>query len=257
MKLTCCCITWGKPEELGRLIECFQRQDYTNRELICLDDGGAYPDQPHGDHWRVVSFKRRFRTIGAKRAACAGLASSDSDSITIWDTDDVYLPWALSSVAAALEAAPWAQSRIVLEWDNDGAGPGWYKQETFNRKDPFRPGYHSSWAMRIESYMAIGGYQPSAHEDWPLAEALLRKFGPSADSTADGRPWMAYSRGPQHLSTRIQAHHAAGAGGACFTRAWDERAGDTIEPVDLYPLIRWDRPYDQIPIPAEVYSRPW
>lgn len=257
MKITCCCITWNRPVELGRLIRCFEMQDHPDRELIVLDDAGQYPDQPHGDRWQVVSVRQRFSTIGAKRAACAGLASLDTDVLAVWDDDDAFLPHALSACVAALETTPWAQARLVLEWDNDGEGPGWHKQETFNRKDPFRLGYHSSWAMRREAYMAIGGYQPSAHEDWPLAEALLRKFGPSADSTADGRPWMAYSRGPTHLSTRIRHHADSGAGMACFTRAWEERAGETIEPVDLYPLIQWGREYDQIPIPDEVHLRPW
>lgn len=257
MKITCCCITWNRPAELGRLIECFNRQTHQDRELLILDDGGTYPDQPHGDRWQVVSIQRRFQTVGAKRAACAGLASPDSDAYAAWDDDDVYLPWALSRVAAALESAAWSQARLVLEWDNDGAGPGWHKQETFARDNPFRPGYQSAWSFRREAYMAVGGYAPSAHEDWPLAEALLRKFGPSADSTADGRPWMAYSRGPQHLSSRIHAHFADGAGGACFARAWDERAEDKIEPADLRSFIQWDRDYLSIPIPDAVALRPW
>jgi hypothetical protein len=257
MRITCCCIAWGRPVELGRLIRCFELQDHADRDLIVLEDGGAYPDQPHGDRWQVVSVPRRFRTIGEKRAACVGLISPDVDAIAVVDSDDVYFPHALSSCVEALQRAPWAQSRIVLEWDNDGAGPGWHKQETFNRKDPFRPGYHSAWCFRREAYQAVGGYQLSAHEDWPLAEALLKKFGPSADSTADGRPWMAYSRGPTHLSTRIRHHADSGAGGACFTRAWDERAGDVIESVDLYPLVRWDRDYLAIPVPDEVQPRPW
>ena len=192
-----------------------------------------------------------------------GLASSDSDAYAVWDDDDIQLPWALSSCVAALQTGMWAQARVVLEWNNgpvlnpELGGPTWYKQETFNRKDPFRPAYQSAWSFRREAYQAIGGYHPSAHEDWPLAEALLRKFGPSADSTADGCPWLAYSRGPSHLSTRIQDHHAAGAGGECFARAWDERADEVVEPVDLYPLIRWDRDYRTIPIPPEVHLRPW
>jgi hypothetical protein len=177
--------------------------------------------------------------------------------LAVFDDDDIFLPWALSSCVAALESAPWTQSRVVLEWDGWISSQSWHKQETFSRKDPFRPAYHSAWSFRREAYVAIGGYQSSAHEDWPLAEALLRKFGPSADSTPDGRPWMAYSRGPSHLSTRIQAHHSIGTGGECFARAWDERAGDVIEPVDLYPLIHWDRDYLDIPIPDKIAARPW
>jgi hypothetical protein len=260
MKIGCLCITWNNPAELGRLIECFNQQTHGDRELIVLDDAGQYPDHPAGDRWRVVSFNRRFRTIGEKRGACAGLMSPDVDAICVWDSDDVFLPWALSSVAIALEGGMWAQARVVLEWDNDGAGPGWHKQETFNRSCPFRCGYHGCWSMRYEAYCAVGGYQPSAHEDWPLGEAMLRKFGPSADSTADGRPWMAYSRGPTHLSTRIRHHADSGAGGACFTRAWEERANEaeTIEPVDLRPFIRWDRDYSAIPIPSgPAAPRPW
>jgi hypothetical protein len=255
--IAACCITWNRPHELGRLIESFKRQDYPYRFLTILDDAGQYPDQPCGDRWQIISVNRRFRTIGEKRSACVGLTPDHADMLAVFDDDDLYLPWALSSCVAALESAPWAQARVVLEWDGWISSQSWHKQETFNRKDPFRPGYHSAWSFRREAYVAIGGYQSSAHEDWPLAEALLRKFGPSADSTPDGRPWMAYSRGPSHLSTRIQAHHSIGTGRECFARAWDERAGDVIEPVDLYPLIRWDRDYLGIPIPDEIRPRPW
>jgi hypothetical protein len=259
-------LAWNNTAELGRLIECFNRQTHGDRELIVLDDAGQYPDQPAGDRWHVVSVPRRFSTIGAKRAACVGLLSLDVDVIAVWDSDDVYLPWALASVAAALDNPEldrdrmWAQARVVLEWDSDGAGPGWHAQETFSHKNPFRPGYHSAWAFRQEAYLAVKGYPPSAHEDWPMAEAMLKRFGPSADSTPDGRPWMAYSRGPWHLSSRIRYHADNGAGGECFTRAWEERVGEvvTIQPVDLRPFIRWDRDYSAIPIPSgPAAPRPW
>lgn len=260
MKIGCLTLAWNNPAEVGRAIACFERQDYDQREMLVLCDGWQYRDQPRGDRWQVVSVPRRFRTIGEKRAACVGLMSPDVDAIQVFDSDDIMLPWALSSVANGLANAAWGQCRIVLEWDNDGAGPGWHKQETFNQTDPFRCAYHGGWQFRREAYAAVGGYQPSAHEDWPLGEAMLRKFGPSADSTADGRPWMAYSRGPTHLSTRIRHHADSGAGGACFTRAWEERAGEAaaIVPVDLRPFIRWDRDYSAIPIPSgPAAPRPW
>lgn len=260
--IACCCITWNRPRELGRLIECFRRQDYADKFLCVLDDSGQYPYQPSGVNWQVVSFNRRFRTIGEKRTACAGLTPPEAVALMPWDDDDLYLSGALTACMKALDEHRWAQARLVIEEGDSGE---WYRQETFGRvrgdhSDTWRCAYHGGWCYRREAYQAVGGYPPQADEDWPLAERLLRVFGPSADSTSDGRPWLAYSRGPGHLSTLYQEH---GGGKDCFAKAWDQKSREKVRVVpeeEFYSLIRLDEDYEAKAAAAmagEVRQRPW
>ena len=114
MKIAAVCCTYLRPRQLGRLIQCFLRQDYPagRRELVILDDAGQYNDQ-RGDGWRLVSVDRRFPSLGEKRNAAAAMVSDDVDALAPWDDDDQYLPWALSASVAALELAPWSRPSVV------------------------------------------------------------------------------------------------------------------------------------------------
>ena len=106
MKVAAICCTYKRPDELATVIECFLRQDYPPemRELIVLDDADQYESQD-GDGWRIVSIPSRFRTLGEKRNASAGLVSPDVDAYCVWDDDDVYLPWHMTAATDALADA--------------------------------------------------------------------------------------------------------------------------------------------------------
>jgi hypothetical protein len=149
VKIACICCTYKRPLLLSEAIECFVRQDYQPElcELVILDDCGQYPSQPRGDRWRVVSIDRRFRTLGEKRNASAGLASSDVDAYCVWDDDDLYLPWHLSCAAVALEKSDWCiPSQIWMH------KPG--------RFEPKATGglFHGAWSFRASAFERAGGY---------------------------------------------------------------------------------------------------
>lgn len=264
-KISALCITWNQPRELGELIECFRRQTYEPRELIILDDAGQYQNWPDGfvpmewigDGWTVelISIRRRFRSLGSKRNACAALADPDSEYFAVWDTDDIYLPWALEATVEALQRAPWAQARHILEWHRHPTEV--VRQTSHPRHQPDHCAYHGAWAYRRESFEQIG-YPIAGEEDNPLARRMHAAFGPSADSTGDC-PWYIYSRG--NAATHISSmYHALAAGGAkdIHTEAYRRRGEQRIQPVDSLE-IGWRQDYDKLRIPpvSELKGRPW
>jgi glycosyltransferase involved in cell wall biosynthesis len=247
MKIAAVCITWRRPKLLGRLIECFNRQTYENRELVILDDSGQYPSQPSGDRWRMVSVGQRFRTIGEKRNAAAALASGDVAAYAVWDDDDTYLPWALEASVHALQSNPWVQPRQTLEWDSGGT---WHRQETFSRERPDHIAYHGCWSYLREAFINVGGYPAAVSEDWDLARRMRDRYGPAGDTICGQfpAPFYAYSRqtsGTWHMSER-------GANDSAYKAALAEPF-EVVEKLE----IGWDRDYTAIPIPPEVHRRPW
>jgi glycosyltransferase involved in cell wall biosynthesis len=93
--VSCIMPTYNRRLFFPRAVEYFQRQDYSNRELIIVDDGtdpviDLVPDDPCILYLRVDE----KCTIGAKRnLACE---ESQGEIIVHWDDDDWMAPWRLS-----------------------------------------------------------------------------------------------------------------------------------------------------------------
>lgn len=200
MKLSALCCTYLRPEMLGRLIECFLRQDYPKelRELVILDDAGQYDNQS-GDGWQLVSIPRRFATLGEKRNATAALASKDSAGFLVADDDDIYLPNWFSTTAKALEKAQWSRPTLLLrERGNPGVCSLGLKEKASYR------GYHGMWAFRRETFYGAGGYrQKNRGEDKDLRNRLEKMGTTVGDPCEFGHPFYVYMYGgpSYHLST--------------------------------------------------------
>lgn len=163
MKIAAICCTYKRPKELATAIECFLRQNYPAelRELIVLDDADQYANKA-GDGWRLVSLPFRFRTLGEKRNASAGLISPDVDAYCVWDDDDVYLPWHMTAAVAALADADYTIPTVIY---ND-------KRNRLQRK-PNQYLFHGAWAFRREAFERVGGYPfIQSGQD----QGLLRRF---------------------------------------------------------------------------------
>lgn len=148
VKIACLCSTFLRPAELREAIACFERQDYPlqRRELIILDDAGQYPSQ-RGPGWQLVSVSRRFRTLGEKRNASAGLVSPDVEAYAVWDDDDIYLPWHLSAAARALEQGPWVVPATVCLFSD-----GRLERRPTNRM------FHGAWSFKRDLFERAGRY---------------------------------------------------------------------------------------------------
>jgi len=180
LKIACLCVTYRRPRRLAEAIACFERQDYPAplRELVILDDAGQYPPL-EGSGWRLTSIGRRFRTLGEKRNAAAALASPDAVAYAVWDDDDIYLPWHLTSVARALAKRPWCVPRVLF-------------RELFGRLELYTNDeryYHAGWAFSRELLQRVGGY-PFAQvgEDQGLRERFETAGAVPADSAAGADP---------------------------------------------------------------------
>jgi O-antigen biosynthesis protein len=87
--VTCIMPTHNRRSFVPQAIRCFLRQDYSNLELLVLDDGTDPIGDliPNSDRIRYVRFEQKL-TIGAKRnLACE---KAQGEFIVHWDDDDWY-----------------------------------------------------------------------------------------------------------------------------------------------------------------------
>ena len=94
-KVSCICLTYGRPRLLEEAIHSFLQQDYPGeKELIVLNDYQGQVLSFAHPHVQVINVPVRFRTVGEKMNAAVALASHDL--LFVWDDDDIYLPHRLS-----------------------------------------------------------------------------------------------------------------------------------------------------------------
>jgi hypothetical protein len=100
-KISCICPTRGRFESLRESISFFLLQDYPNKELIIFNN---HP-QPIVPHQKLIKHNIKVinggdykdKPMGLIYNDCMKCVSEDSEYISIWDDDDMYLPWHLSS----------------------------------------------------------------------------------------------------------------------------------------------------------------
>lgn len=150
-KLACLCPTYNRPHLLPQALHSFLQQDYPadRCELIILDDAGQYVSQSHAEPkpWTLISYDRRFRSMGEKRNCTAALCSRDVDAFVLWDDDDIYLPWTLRAHATALEHSPWSRpSQIFID------------RETYLETKDIQYMFHACWAFTRDMFAKVRGY---------------------------------------------------------------------------------------------------
>jgi O-antigen biosynthesis protein len=97
--ISCIMPTRDRAAFVAQAIRYFQRQDYPNRELIVVDDGGGQPPPLADPRIRYLRPSRRL-SIGAKRnLACR---AARGEIIAQWDDDDWYGPGRLGAQATPL-----------------------------------------------------------------------------------------------------------------------------------------------------------
>lgn len=111
--ISCICLTFGRPQQLGEAIECFLRQKCSwPRELVvyntcphqtlCLDD---LP--PGAATVRIFNAQPRPKSLGEARNLA--IAAARGNVLVTWDDDDLYLDHYLESFVTAWKAHPEAQ----------------------------------------------------------------------------------------------------------------------------------------------------
>ena len=185
MNITVCVITADRPQRLGHVIRCFEKQTYRDRNLVALDDSGQVsPDR--GDRWRIYAVDRPYGTRAAKRNACARLAPAGTEAVVMWDDDQLYLPWGLEATAAALQTAQWSRPGLACLLTETGKFQA-IRTHSYGRTDN---AYQCTWGLRAEAFWRVGGYDEhrSRGEDAALAMKLVFADVPEADPTLLGWP---------------------------------------------------------------------
>jgi glycosyltransferase involved in cell wall biosynthesis len=99
--VTCIMPTHNRRSFVPQAIRCFLRQDYSNVELLVVDDGTEPVGDlvPTNDRIRYVRFDQKL-TIGAKRnLACE---KARGEFIVHWDDDDWYPSWRVRAQVRAM-----------------------------------------------------------------------------------------------------------------------------------------------------------
>ncbi|HYV13304.1 MAG TPA: glycosyltransferase [Pyrinomonadaceae bacterium] len=99
--VTCIMPTHNRRRFVPQAIRCFLRQDYSNVELLVVDDGTETVGDlvPANDRIRYVRFDQKL-TIGAKRnLACE---KARGEFIVHWDDDDWYPSWRVRAQVRAM-----------------------------------------------------------------------------------------------------------------------------------------------------------
>ena len=249
MEITAVCITYNRPALLGRLIACFERQTHPECNLLILDSASQYGERQgkvRGKRllsWKIIPCPC-YETMAERTNAC--VKEAHTEAIAIWDDDDVYLPWALSSCVSALSIHPWAQPRIVYEHRVGGLA------KMITERSCGGYGYHAGWAYRKPAFHRAGGYVPrDAGSDLVFSRAMNGICGTSIDANSSGDPYIIVGH-----NTRNRGEPLWPLGEKDYIRA---KPGDE-NPVLQNPEIpiEWQVDYTSLPIVEEIADlREW
>ena len=87
LTVSCICVTYNRPQYLVRAIKLFNKQSYSHKELIIIDDSNVPLHIPKCDNITYVHYKMR-KSIGCKRNIA--LKYARGDVFMFWDDDDYY-----------------------------------------------------------------------------------------------------------------------------------------------------------------------
>lgn len=181
--ISCLCPTFRRPRLLQNAIACFLEQDYPQdrRELIILDDDDAYENleykTPKGNY-RVVSHGRAYSSLTEKYNALAGIA--EGDVFAVWEDDDVYLPWHLTSNVRCMGSSisiPWvSKSSMVYST---------YGNKLQTEKATGR--FHASLVFNRIAFEKVGGWPDTKRADFDqmFIQSFLRNVS-VCDPTESG-----------------------------------------------------------------------
>ncbi len=193
MLVSCVCPTYGRAPDwlhlLEEAIESFLRQDWSDKELIVLNDARQQSlvcDAP-GVH--ILNQSWRFGTLGAKYNAA--IEYSRGELICPWEDDDISLPWRISKSIEALGAAdyynPYAEWFMTAGALHNGGGV-----------------CHHASIFRRTAWERVGGYPlMSGAQDQGMNTALHRDcITSNAAPPCKCDRWYIYRWGvsPCHLS---------------------------------------------------------
>lgn len=107
MKVSCSCLTYGRPEQLEEAIESFLRQDFPadQRELVVWNTMNRQKLIFKHPNVRIINEPIRPATLGETRNRC--ISQCLGEFILTWDDDDIYLPGYIRWLATHVGDRDW------------------------------------------------------------------------------------------------------------------------------------------------------
>jgi glycosyltransferase involved in cell wall biosynthesis len=107
--VSCLCPTANRRQFIPRMLRCFKQQDYSNLELVIVDDGGeSVADLVPSDDPRIrYVYELPRKNHGEKMNRCMELATGEV--CIVWDDDDWYAPDRVSR-----QVAPFADPNVLV-----------------------------------------------------------------------------------------------------------------------------------------------
>lgn len=224
-RVLCLCPTYGRPSLAANALACFSAQDYQAefRHLVMIDDAGQIMTPMQPTPWTVFSTPR-FPSLPAKYNILAQVWP-EYDVVCVWDDDDIYLPWHISSLVQALQDNPTAvAAKASVIWS--------LYQSHWPQFEPAAGRFHGSLAVRSSHLERIGGWPETRRVDFD--QQMLARCQPLADSFSLGVPLEAVRLGMFPTEHRFapgyiyrwqstQAHHCSGDARSPDDESWYDR----------------------------------
>ena len=173
---------------IAEAIESVRRQTRSDWELIVVDDGSpdATADVAEGFADPRVCVLRDPQNRGPAAARNRGISLAQAPLVCTLDSDDLWLPRYLETMASTLEANPAASVAVTDAWVLDEATGRVRKRSAMAFQDPPEPFpddaqtllvellrrdfIYNSVAVRRDALLAVGGYDERlwVGEDWEL-----------------------------------------------------------------------------------------
>jgi len=110
LRVACLCPTYLRPACTANAAILFEMQDYPDKRLYILDDGGTFDGSivPGHDSIKVRSLDERMPNLPAKYNYLREWAMEDysPDILMVWENDDIFLPGHISSYVRAYVQDP-------------------------------------------------------------------------------------------------------------------------------------------------------
>jgi glycosyltransferase involved in cell wall biosynthesis len=209
--VSCLMPTADRPQRAQQAIVDFLAQDYTERELVVLDDGDPAITVPKDSRIRLVRQEER-KILGWKREALVQLAQGDI--LVTWDDDDWHGPARVSVQVAAIR---------------DGK-----EASVFGGIRSYEEATDTFWETPTDRWLAPGtlaftrrfhGYGAYPNRDIGADSAFIRARPRKLIEWLDGRPHYVMVRHARHRTSH------------CFA-GWTQLPRDRVLEFDVEVRVR-------------------
>jgi hypothetical protein len=228
MKISCICLTYGRPDVLAEAVESFLRQDYEGeKELLIVNDLASQQLVCDLQDVRVINLPERIPNLAAKYNFAIGQA--EGDVLTIWDDDDIYLPHRLSTTANCIRGQDWYHTTTA-----------WFDETPGGKLRLCNNVHHPNLAFSRDAWERAGGYTVADNDPCGLDQEFMRKLGVVSGSVSALICFLVYrwqGTGSWHVS-------ALGDNVSEKAGRWAMRRGTQAGEVVVEP--RWSRQWDEV-----------